>query len=281
MPTATTDGGDIHFTCSGDGAPVVMLLPQSSGPEGTDVFVGALAERFMVVRYDPLGSGRSSPVPTADAVSMAARAGEVAAVLDALGIERARLCCHSTGCGIGLSVASAAPERVGGLVLMSPWTHADGHLTVMQRLRIAAARALGPQNYERFNASLLFPPDYRRAHEAGFDRLEATAAQQDAARFEERLNAILAFDARAILPGIACPTLVVTAADDQLMPVWFGREMARDIPGAEFIELLGGGHMIRRPRGAIWRRVSPIFSTVSEPRGAPPSGSFPTACKTF
>ena len=249
MPMAKISGGDIHFTCHGQGAPVVMVLPQSSGPEGAGAFIDTLAENFMVVRYHPLGSGRSSPVLSPGAVSMAARAGEVVGALDALGIARAHLCCHSTGCGIGLAVVSTVPERVGGLVLMSPWTHADGHLTVMQRLRIAAARALAPRDYERFNASLLFPPAYRRAHEAGFERLAEAAGQQDAERIADRLNGILAFDARPILPGVACPTLVVTAADDQLMPAWFGREMAETIPAAELIALPDGGHMLPETQG--------------------------------
>ncbi len=249
MPVAKIDRDDIHYSCSGQGEPVVMLLPHSSGPMGTEAFVDRLAEHFMVIRYDPLGAGRSSPAPTADAVTMRARAKEVLAVLDAAGIARARLCCHSTGCGIGLAVVSAVPERVDGLVLMSPWTHADGHLLVMQRLRIAVARALCPQDYERFNAALLFPPDYRRVHEPAFDRLAEAAAQQDAQQIENRLNAILSFDARPILASVACPALVVTAADDQLMPAWFGREMARGIPGAELIELPGGGHMIPETQG--------------------------------
>ncbi|MEK9754552.1 MAG: alpha/beta hydrolase [Rhodospirillaceae bacterium] len=249
MPITKVSGGDVHYECHGQGAPVVMVLPSSSGPVGPGPFADTLAERFMVIRYDPLGSGRSSPAPSPRAVSMAARAREVIGVLDALAIKRAYLCCHSTGCGIGLAAAAGNPERIGGLVLISPWTHADGHLTVIQNLRIAAVHALGPREYERFNANLLFPPAYRRRHEAGFDRLAETAKQQDAERFADRLIAILAFDARPILPTIACPTLVVTDVDDQLMPVWFGRDMARDIPGAALIELADGGHMLPETHG--------------------------------
>jgi 3-oxoadipate enol-lactonase len=181
---------------------------------------------------------------------MAARASEVIGVLDDLGLETARLCCHSTGCGIGLTVAATYPERVAGLVLMAPWTHGDEYLTVMQNLRIAAARALGPQDYERFNASLVFPPGYRRANAAGFTRLAETAAAPDADRIADRLNGILAFDARPILGAIACPALVVSAIDDQLMPAWFGREMAAGIPGARHIELAEAGHMIPETKGA-------------------------------
>jgi pimeloyl-ACP methyl ester carboxylesterase len=249
MPIARVAGGDIHYTIEGSGSPVVMLLPQSSGPVGVQPFIDALSERFTVIRYDQRGTGRSAPVRAPDGMTMAARAAEVVGLLDTLGIARAHLCCHSTGCGIGLATVSAGPERVAGLVLASPWSHADGHLTTMQQLRIAAAGALAPYRYAWFNASLLFPPDFRRAHEAGFERMAMEAAPQDADQIAARLNAILAFDARPLLPGIASPTLIVTAEDDQLMPAWFGREMAVAIAGSRLVILAGGGHMIPETRG--------------------------------
>lgn len=248
MPMAQIDGGDIHYTCTGAGTPLVMLLPQSSGPVGVGPFIETLAESALVIRYDQRGTGRSAP---ASDMSMAARADEVVSVLDALGLARAHLCCHSTGCGIGLAMAARNPARAAGLILISPWAYADAHLTTMQQLRIAAARGLAPSPYARFNASLLFPPAYRRAHEAGFAQMAADAesAPQDADQIADRLNAILAFDTRPLTPTLACPTLIVTAEDDQLMPAWFGRDMAQSIPGARLIELPGGGHMLPETRG--------------------------------
>ena len=250
MPIAQIEGGDIHYTQQGSGDPVVTLLPQSSGPVGVQPFLDRLAARFTVIRYDQRGTGQSAPTCEPEAMTMAARADEVVGLLDALEIGRTHLCCHSTGCGIGLTVASAYPDRVAGLALVNPWTHADPHLTVMQELRIAAARALDPTRYAWFNASLLFPPDYRRTHQAGFERMAQDAAPQDAAQIAERLNAILAFDARPLAPALACPTLVVTAADDPLMPAWFGRALAQSILAASLVELPGGGHMLPETRGA-------------------------------
>ncbi len=248
---ASVKGGDIHYTVAGEGSPVVMLLPQSSGPVGVAPFLDRLAEHFQVIRYDQRGTGRSTPARGPDAMSMESRAGEVAGLLDALGLERAHLCCHSTGCGIGLSVALGHPGRVDGLILASPWSHGDGHLTTMQQLRVAAARGLDPYRYAWFNASLLFPPDYRRAHEAGFEQMavDAKNTPQDAEQISARLNAILSFDTRPLTPEIACPTLIVTGADDQLMPAWFGREMAESIPGSRLLALDGGGHMLPETRG--------------------------------
>jgi len=252
MPMATTDGGDIHYTRTGGGKPMVMLLPQSSGPLGIGPFLDILADDFTVIRYDQRGTGQSAPVPEGGDVSMAARAEEVVGLLDALEIERAYLCCHSTGCGIGVALASAHPERVDGLILATPWAYADGHLTTMQELRIAAARGLDPYRYAWFNASLLFPPEYRRANEAGFGRMaeDAKSTPQDADQIASRLRAILAFDTRPLTPKIACPTLIVTARDDQLMPAWFGREMAQSLPDVRLVEFDGGGHMLPETRGA-------------------------------
>ncbi len=251
MPMAQVAGGDIHYTSIGSGSPVVMLLPQSSGPVGIEPFIDTLADDFLVIRYDQRGTGQSAPALASGVVSMAERAEEVVGLLDDLSIARAHLCCHSTGCGIGLAVASGEPERVNGLILVSPWTHADAHLTTMQQLRIAAARGLDPYHYACFNASLLFPPAYRRAHEAGFERMaeQAKSAPQDAEQISNRLNAILSYDSRPLTPAIACPTLIVTAEDDQLMPAWFGREMARSISGSSLVELAGGGHMLPETRG--------------------------------
>lgn len=252
MPMAKVEGGDIHYSSNGDGLPVVMLLPQSSGPVGVTPFLDALATEFRVIRYDQRGTGQSAPVSDATGMSMAGRAGEVIGLLDAMGIDRAILCCHSTGCGIGVATVSVHPDRVAGLILTTPWQFGDKHLTTMQRLRIAAARALDPYQYAYFNASVLFPPAFRRAHEAGFEEIAeaAKSAPQDADQIAGRLEAILAFDTRPLTPEITCPTLIITSKDDQLMPAWFGRDMAATIKGAKLVELDGGGHMLPETEGS-------------------------------
>lgn len=249
MPLAETGGGAIHYETRGDGPPVLMLLPQSSGPVGVGPFLDRLAESYRVVTYDQRGTGQSAPVTNPEGMSMPGRAAEARELLDALGIAEAHLVCHSTGCGIGLALAADAPGWVGRLVLVNPWSHGDRHLQTMQRLRIAAARALSPYRYAWFNASLLFPPTHRREHAAAFERMALEATPQDADQIEARLEAILAFDARPLAASLAGPALVATAADDQLMPAWFGAELANLIPNTRHLALEGGGHMLPETGG--------------------------------
>ena len=257
MAMANIDGGEVSYQTTGSGPPLALLLPQSTGPAGRQAFIDALAQQHTVLSYDPRGMGASSSAP--EDISMSAQAADVLELLDALGLEQVSVLGHSTGCGIAVSLAARHPERVRAMVLVTPWTYADQHLSTMQNLRIAAARALDPQQYERFNAALLFPPQFRRADQAGFDRLAAAAHPQDADSIARRLNAILAFDARALLPTIQCPTLVAAAIDDQLMPAWFAAAAAAEISGARYLEFDGGGHMLLETRTAELARAALAF----------------------
>jgi aminoacrylate hydrolase len=241
-------GGTLHYELVGNGPPLALLLPQSKGPSGLGKLINSLSQHHTVITYDQRGTGASSVAP--EALSMAQQADDVIKLLDAVGAKRTSLLCHSTGCGIGISTAATNPDRIGALILAAPWTYADRHLSTMQKLRIAAARALSPSQYAHFNAALLYPPEYRRANQAGFQKLadDVPANPQDANVIAQRLNAILAFDARPVLPTIKSPALAVTARDDQLMPSWFAAEAAQKIPNAELVELDGGGHMLLETR---------------------------------
>ena len=44
--------------------------------------------------------------------------------------------------------------------------------------------------------------------------------------------------------------LALTAEDDQLMPTWFGREIANGLANGKYVELQGGGHMLPETRTA-------------------------------
>ena len=138
----------MHYESTGSGSPLVLLLPQSSGPRGIHAAVEGLAQSHNVIRYDQRGIGQSTPAP--GPLSMADQAADVVALLDALGLERAHMVCHSTGCGIGFCLAARHSERVKGLAVAAPWTHADPFLTAMQTLRTAAAPVLDPVQYARF-----------------------------------------------------------------------------------------------------------------------------------
>jgi pimeloyl-ACP methyl ester carboxylesterase len=262
MPFAAAENAEIYYETTGDGPPLLLVTGLGAGPDARKPFVDALAQRHKVVSYDQRGTGRSEGGPAGLAIE--GHAEDIVAVLDAADIPTAAIFGHSTGTGAATVLAADHPDRVAGLALAAPWTHADAHLRALQEMRKAAARTMPPEHYARFNALLLYPPEYRRAHADRFAKMAADAARNPphADSFCARLDAILAFDARPYYPRIACPALVLTTPDDQVMPCWFAEEAAELIPDARLVALDGGAHMMTETRmGEVVEAVTAFLKT--------------------
>jgi pimeloyl-ACP methyl ester carboxylesterase len=71
------------------------------------------------IAFDFRGHGRSHPAKNGE-YAIADMAGDIAAVVDALGLDRFVLVGHSMGGGAALVYAGAHPDRVAGLLLVDP-----------------------------------------------------------------------------------------------------------------------------------------------------------------
>ncbi len=119
--TIERDGVRLAVQDAGEGVPVVLL----HGLTATRRYVvmGSRAlERggHRVIAYDARGHGESTAAPTPAAYGYGALADDLRAVLDGLGVERAVLAGASMGAHTLLRFALDAPERVAGLVVITP-----------------------------------------------------------------------------------------------------------------------------------------------------------------
>src|SRR6201996_6307553 len=87
-----------------------------------------------VIKYDARAHGRSSPAPAADAYTYDSLGDDALAVLDDRGVERAVLAGASMGAHTLVNVALRRPERVAGLVVITPAYSADD---VLEEARLA------------------------------------------------------------------------------------------------------------------------------------------------
>jgi len=114
--TATApDGVSIAYTVTGRGSPALVFIhgwmcDQSFWSKQ----VGAFAGRHTVVTVDLAGHGRSGM--NRDTWSLTAFGGDVAAVVEQLGLEQIILVGHSMGGPVILETARLMPERVLGVV---------------------------------------------------------------------------------------------------------------------------------------------------------------------
>ena len=119
------DGGRIHYLEQGSG-PTLLLIHGLGGQMRN--FTHSLLERlkgdYRLIIVDRPGSGYSTRPPGASA-TIRAQADTVARFMDALRLERPLVVGHSLGGAIALSLALNHPEKVGGLALLAPLTHAQ------------------------------------------------------------------------------------------------------------------------------------------------------------
>lgn len=124
MPFTTHNGDRIHYEVyhEGDGPPVVYLHSFLSGVdihEATNASptIASFTGRHELILIDTLGHGQSDKPDDASHYNRASRSGQVVAVLDAMGHERAHIFGYSLGGWLACSIAKHAPGRLLSLVV--------------------------------------------------------------------------------------------------------------------------------------------------------------------
>ncbi|MFM0606996.1 alpha/beta fold hydrolase [Paraburkholderia sediminicola] len=135
-------------SAQGDALPLVLLHGIGSGAASWVQQFEALGETRRVLAWDAPGYGASTPV-NADSPTASEYATVLKEWLDALGIERCVLLGHSLGAIIVGAFAVANPQRVAGLLVLSPaggYGAASAEVRETKRdQRLAMLEELGPQ----------------------------------------------------------------------------------------------------------------------------------------
>ena len=160
---------------------------------------------------------------------------DLAAVIEAAGFSRPVLM-GASDLGLCALYAATYPERVSALILSGVAPKGGTTLTAAVRdtYQEAIEHLWGDGTLvELYAPSRANDPAFRR----WWGRMQRSAASPGVAR---QILAMLAeTDLRSVLPSIRVPTIVTHVTGDRLVPVALGREVARLIPGAVFIEYPG------------------------------------------
>jgi pimeloyl-ACP methyl ester carboxylesterase len=228
---------------TGEGVPVVLL----HGLTATRRYVVMGSKHLersghRVVAYDARGHGRSSPAPSRSAYTYDDLGRDLEAVLDARGMERAVVAGASMGAHTLLWLALNAPERVAGLVVITPAYDPASH---DREGRFedwdALADALEHGGIEGFVAASARPdlPEswqetVKKVTRQRLSQHEHLDAVADALRAVPRSRP---FERISELEGISVPVVVVASADepDPGHPQAVGEAYAAAIPGARLV----------------------------------------------
>ena len=249
----TRDGARLAYAVHGTGRPLVRVATWL-----TDLdldwespvwrhWLEGLGERHRVLRYDDRGCGRSDR--STGMLGQDQWVDDLAAVVDAAGLEQFDLLGVSGGGSTAVAYAVRHPERVRRVVLYG--TYLRGRLRRGDPLAAkegAAMNALiragwgsATAGYRRVFTNL-FLPDGTEEQMVWYDELQRrTTDGETAALLREARDQI---DATGLAARLSRPTLVLHARGDRVVPVAEGRLAADLIPGARFEELASRNHIL-------------------------------------
>jgi 3-oxoadipate enol-lactonase len=246
-------GREVGYDDRGRGEVIVLLHPfpftrhiwGAGGDEG-DV-TATLARRFRVLAVDARGFGESDlrashPTPGASApYALTDLADDLAALLDELAVDRTAVVGMSMGGYTALAFAARHAARLSALVLADTRAAADTPEARAKREEaLATIHGDGADIYLDGSLARMLSP--RAA--PGLHALVRARAEPRADSLVAGVEALRDRpDRTAELPAIACPTLVLCGADDQITPAAEMRRMAGALPRGRYVELAGAGHL--------------------------------------
>jgi class 3 adenylate cyclase/pimeloyl-ACP methyl ester carboxylesterase len=257
-----SDGATIAYSTLGVGPPLVFTpgwishLEMDLENANYTQFLESLlsGSRRRIVRFDFRGTGLSDR--EVGDISVDARARDLEAVIDHIGLEKTAIFAWSNNGPPAVIYAATHPERVSHLILYA--TFARPHETGREALGRAlvdlmradwriGARAIA--EYVNPNA------DHDTVQDFTYYARNSSTGDVAASIIEESLFHV---DIREYLPALTMPTLVLHRRDDQAFPLNCGRELASLMPHAHFVPLPGNAH------APFYGNIAPIIDAVND-----------------
>jgi class 3 adenylate cyclase len=250
-PIKYAKSGDVHiaYRIFGDGPRDIVLVPGtlSHAEIFWDFPVNEyLLKRFTsfarVIVFDKRGQGLSDRVAEQ---TLEERIGDVRAVMDAAGSQRATIFGWSEGGPMSLMFAATYPGRTAELVLCGSFASMKAEPWSLTKERWAGfLRELEAHWGEGILVPVNAPSRSKdEIFLRWFGRLERATASPGAILALLRAN--YEIDVRHLLPSIRVPTLILHRVGDKTIPVRAGRYLAQHIPGARYVELPGDDHLLQ------------------------------------
>jgi len=249
-PIRYARSGDVHiaYRIFGDGPRDIVLIPGTLSHvellwevPSNEHLLKRLTAFARVIVFDKRGQGLSDRVAEQ---TLEERTGDVRAVMDAAGSERATIYGWSEGGPMCLMFAATYPERTSALVLYGTFASMRNEPWGVTREGLDKFLGQLDKHWGEGALLLLNAPSRRndRAFLQWFARIERAAASPGSVLTLIRAN--YEIDVRHLLPAIRVPTLILHRSGDELVPVRTGRYLAEHIPGAKYAEIPGADHLV-------------------------------------
>ena len=254
MPKVKVNDITMNYESQGTGEPLV-LIPYLAADNACYAFqVADYAKHFTCISVDPRGAGLTDK--PAGIYSTQMFADDIAAFMQAIGVERAHVSGLSLGAATGIWLAGKYPQRVKSLSLHSGWAKTDPYLKVVVEGWQTMAKGSG--SVTEMVIQGIFPWCFTpELYAAKPDYVELLAAfvrgrpVQPLDAFLRQSNAVIAHDAQSQLARIKAPTQITFGRRDVVTSTRFADALKNGIGGSEMVVFEGCAH-------------APIYENVGE-----------------
>jgi 3-oxoadipate enol-lactonase len=254
MPKVKVNDITMNYETQGSGEPLV-LIPYLAADNACYAFQAAdYAKHFTCISIDPRGAGETDK--PGGAYSTQQFADDVAAFMQAIGVDRAHVSGLSLGAAVGIWLAGKYPQKVKSLSLHSCWDKTDPYLKVVVEgwRTIAKGSASVTDMVIQGILPWCFTPELYAAKPDYIDSIAAFVRGrpvQPLDAFLRQSSAVIAHDARSELAKVKAPTQITFGQRDVVTSTRFADPLKNGINGSELTVFEGCAH-------------APIYENVSE-----------------
>ncbi|MGI9449420.1 MAG: 3-oxoadipate enol-lactonase [Geminicoccaceae bacterium] len=240
MKAITANGIVLHVADQGPEDAHALVFSNSLGSDFRiwDRVVARLPANLRIIRYDKRGHGLSTS--TDAPYSIEDHRGDLADLLDGLGVRQATVVGLSVGGLIGQSLAGARPDLVKSLVLADT-AHKIGPPDIWETRIEAISKggivALADAILERW-----FSADFRRDRSDEVEVWRAMLCRTPVEGYLGTCHAIRDADLTEIAKALTVPVVCLVGSEDGATTPALVKSTA-DLIGADFIEIDGAGHL--------------------------------------
>ena len=261
MPLAKIGDIHIHYQVRGLGESLLLIMGyRGSSFMWGETLINGLSRYFQVITFDNRGTGLSDKPDMLYTIPM--MADDAAGLLHYLGLTRTHIFGVSMGGMIAQELALRHPKRVQRLILGC--TTCGGPQTVLAPVHVLEKLLASPdmprEEALRQQWQVIFSPGFIEKDPTFLDHLSAVALTYPTP-FHSSLRQMMAiqrFNAYGRLGQIVAPTLVVTGAEDMVMPPANSHLLADRIHNAVFESFADAGH------GFFWEATTELIGLLGD-----------------
>ncbi len=222
----------------GEGEPILLVHGLGGSSNFWRPVINEFSSQFKLIVPDMPSAGRSENDPS---LSISSMASDMLDLLDAMGIEKARVMGHSMGTIVCQHMTAMAPDRVLDLVLLGPLSQAPEPARPALKDRAGLAREKGMESIADIIADVALSKDTKASNPNVQGFVRELIIRQDAEGYALSCVA-LSESTQADPTKITCPTILITGDEDGVAPPANVEVLNGQLPNSEMHVLAQCGH---------------------------------------